>query len=358
MTIIPRYLFKQVAGATAIVLLVVFGLDIVFRLANELGQLGKDYNAIKALQYVLLGSPLQFYSVMPLVAMIGCLLGLGTLATSSELIIMRSIGLSTYKLTWLAIRPTLVFLVAAVLIGELVAPKSEMYADSVKTLAKSGIKQQDLTSRFWLRDKTNFVFIQVVKPNGQLHGLSLYEFDENQQIKQLRKAKQAVFTGQNWQLTQVERIEFHSDVDRLTEITEQYLDEDDWVTDIQPDFLKVAVSNPRDLPMHDLYSYIAYLESQSLSAIEYKLAFWEKVFYPLMVLSLILVGIAFVFGPLRQVTMGFRLFCGVMIGVLVKTLQTAVGPLSMVFGIHPILAMAIPSIFCIALGLFLLSRVK
>ncbi len=358
MRVISHYIFRQVSGATAIVLLVVFGLDIVFRFANELSQLGGNYHFFTALWYVLLGSPLQFYSVMPLVGMIGCLLGLGSLASNSELIVMRSMGISTIRLTWMAMKPVLLFLVIAVLFGEYVAPKSEMYANSMKALAKSGVKKVDLKRLFWLRDKNNFIFIDIIRPNGQLQGVHIYAFNKDQQLEQLRVSELGEYNKNHWLLTDVSTTNFNNNAKNITSIDKHFSKQDIWHTDIKPNFLKIAVSDPRNLPMAGLYQYRQYLDKQHLNSVEYQLAFWEKVFYPLMVMSLILIGIAFVFGPLRQVTMGFRIFCGVMVGVLVKTLQTAVGPFSIVFGINPILAMALPSVICIVVGLFLLSRVR
>jgi lipopolysaccharide export system permease protein len=358
MTVISRYIFKQVAGATAVVLLVVFGLDIIFRLANELQQQAGNYTLSKALLYVLLGSPLQFYSVMPLVAMIGCLVGLGTLASSSELVVLRSTGLSTTRLTWIAMKPTLVFLIAAVLIGEFVAPRSEIMADNLKTLSKSGVEKIDLKKRFWLRDENRFVYVHSLTPQKNLIGVHLFSFNKQQKLTKIEIAQTGQYDGKRWILSDVNITHFIGDNKSTDSIETEEQSRVFWDTRIKPDLLKVAIAQPRDLPMRELFKYSEYLSSQSLNPIEYNLAFWEKVFYPFMVLSLILVGIAFIFGPLRQVTMGFRLFCGVMVGVLVKTLQTAVGPFSMVFGMNPILAMAIPSIITAVIGLYLLSRVR
>ncbi|MCY4046424.1 MAG: LPS export ABC transporter permease LptG [Cellvibrionales bacterium] len=358
MTVISRYIFKQVASATAVVLLVVFGLDIIFRLANELQQQAGNYTLSKALFYVLLGSPLQFYSVMPLIAMIGCLVGLGSLASSSELVVLRSTGLSTTKLTWIAMKPTFVFLISAVLIGEFIAPRSEMMADNLKTLAKSGSNKIDLKKRFWLRDDNRFVYVNSLTPHQSLIGVHLFSFNNEQKLTKIEIANTAEFTGKHWLLTDVQTTYFVGDGKTTDAIKEEHLHQVIWDTSIKPELLKVAIAQPRDLPMRELFKYSQYLESQSLNPIEYQLAFWEKVFYPFMVISLILVGIAFIFGPLRQVTMGFRLFCGVMVGVLVKTLQTAVGPFSMVFDINPVFAMAIPSIITALIGLYLLSKVR
>jgi len=56
--------------------------------------------------------------------------------------------------------------------------------------------------------------------------------------------------------------------------------------------------------------------------------------------------------------MGFRVFLGVLIGVVFKTLQGTLGPVSIVFGYSPVLAMLTPVILCSLIGLVLLARVR
>ena len=74
------------------------------------------------------------------------------------------------------------------------------------------------------------------------------------------------------------------------------------------------------------------------------------------IVSLVLIAISFVFGPLRQVTMGYRIFAGVLVGLVFSTAQDLLGPASVVFGFPPLLAVVIPTLVCAAIGLILLRR--
>ena len=75
-----------------------------------------------------------------------------------------------------------------------------------------------------------------------------------------------------------------------------------------------------------------------------------------MIIGLVLVGISFVFGPLRDSTMGLRIFVGVVIGVSFKIVQDMLGPFSIVFGFPALLAVLAPVLLCIVVGLYLLRR--
>jgi lipopolysaccharide export system permease protein len=56
--------------------------------------------------------------------------------------------------------------------------------------------------------------------------------------------------------------------------------------------------------------------------------------------------------------MGFRIFAGVIVGIVFRTTQDLLGPASLVFGFSPIYAALGPVLICLAAGLILLSRAR
>ena len=76
----------------------------------------------------------------------------------------------------------------------------------------------------------------------------------------------------------------------------------------------------------------------------------------MFLVSLVLVGISFVFGPLRSVSMGLRIFAGVITGVVFMIVQNLMGPSSLVFGFPPVLSVLIPIAICLLIGMALLRR--
>jgi lipopolysaccharide export system permease protein len=98
------------------------------------------------------------------------------------------------------------------------------------------------------------------------------------------------------------------------------------------------------------------LELQNADTSVYELAYWRKVLQPLVIIGLVLIGISFVFGPLRDSTMGLRIFVGVVIGISFKIIQDMLGPFSIVFGFPAVLAVLMPVLLCMGVGLYLLRR--
>ena len=100
MTILFRYLAKEIFFATLLVLVALLALFGVFDLIRELGDVGKGtYTLGQIVTYVLLSLPSHVYVIFPMAALIGTLFALSRLSSQSELTVMRMSGLSIAKLS-------------------------------------------------------------------------------------------------------------------------------------------------------------------------------------------------------------------------------------------------------------------
>jgi lipopolysaccharide export system permease protein len=93
MKILDRYIFRTVATTTAVALLVLLLLELFLSLLAELEDVGKGrYDFMAAVRYLLLIQPQRLYEMFPMALLVGGLLGMGALASGSELIAMRAAG--------------------------------------------------------------------------------------------------------------------------------------------------------------------------------------------------------------------------------------------------------------------------
>ncbi|TNE79359.1 MAG: LptF/LptG family permease, partial [Gammaproteobacteria bacterium] len=164
-------------------------------------------------------------------------------------------------------------------------------------------------------------------------------------------ARRAIYQGDYWLLEDVRTTRIGSDGTEVTEARTRR-----WDTGLSPDVLSVLIVKPENLSMSGLYTYASYLGDQDLNASPYWLAFWKKTLMPLGTSVMVLVAISFIFGPLRSVTMGFRIFTGLMVGLLFKYMQDLLGPMSLVYGFNPMLAVLIPIAVSALAGAALMKR--
>lgn len=353
MSIIDRYVGRTVLAAIALMLLAIVGLDLIFRLIDELNSLGGDYQFVQALSYSLMTTPSRINEMLPMSALVGCLAGLGSMATSSELVVMRAAGVSVLRLVWAAMKPALLLLALAMAITEFVAPKLEQMAESRREMQKNHAQSLISGSGLWNREGNEFMHFNVVQPNGVLYGVTIFRYDVERRLQASLFARRATYGSGEWTLEGVVGTRFVGE--RTEKIAHHTLR---WQSQLSPDLLDLVSLEASDLSLRGLWRYSRYLGEQGLANSEYLLAFWEKALLPLSTLSLVLVAISFIFGPLRSVTMGFRIFCGVLIGIVFRTTQNMLGPASVVYGFAPFYASLVPIAICVVVGTLMLRRVR
>jgi lipopolysaccharide export system permease protein len=350
---LDRHVGWTVFVAIALVLVIIVGLDAIAAFIDESDDLSETYTFGQVALYVLFTLPGRFYAFIPFAALIGCLLGLGQLATSSELVVMRAAGVSIGRLTWVAMKPALIIALFGFVLGEYLAPRADQAAETRRALAQNPGEAFSGRHGVWNREGNTFLHFNAVEANGTVHGVTLLQMDGANRMESSLRAVRGVYHGDYWSLEDVVRTNFSS-----WETTRELHDTLRWDTGITPQLLSLVVVQPDQLPLADLYRYSRYLQQQGLDSDDYQLALWRKLLQPFAIAGLVLVAISFIFGPLREGTMGFRIFAGVIVGIVFRTSQDLLGPASMVFGFPPIYAAVAPIIICLLAGLLLLSRAR
>lgn len=348
---LDRYIGTSVFFAILAVLGIIVGLALLFAYIDELGDISASYGLLDAGAWVLLTIPRRIYEMLPMAALIGCLIGLGNLASSSELTIMRAAGVSIRRIVWAVMKPMLVIMLAGVLIGEYLAPWSENLAQANRAMAQGGGEAQSSKRGLWHRQGDEFIHINAVQPNGVLLGVTRYQFDAQRNLLSASFARRALFQSDHWQLEDVVTTQLQEQSTAVVNSPSQR-----WDVQLNPQLLGTVVLEPEALSVTGLWRYIHYLADQGLANGRYWLAFWTKILQPLVTAALVLMAISFIFGPLRSVTLGQRVFTGVLVGFVFKIGQDLLGPSSLVFGFPPLLAVLIPAAICALAGLVMLRR--
>jgi lipopolysaccharide export system permease protein len=336
----------------------IVGILSIFTFLEQIEDLKNNYDIYAILMYCIYSMPRMFYESIPYSALIGCLSGLGLLASSSELVVMRAAGVSTWSISMSALKPTLALVIFGLFIGEYFLPDVERIArnDRIKALSD----ENQITPKFglWYREGNVYMHFDEVS-QGVLVGVSHYYFDDENRMTSTLFASRAVFHDvredeKYWLMEDVivtdiilgqERTEAH----RLTSLR--------WDTGIEPELLRTEILvQPERMSIGELNAKIQYLRTQGLSTRKFELGYWQKILQPVATIALVFVAISFIFGPLRESTMGVRIVSGLVIGIVFKFAQDLLSPASLVFGFHPLIAIGLPILVCLVCGYFLLRR--
>ena len=354
MMILERYVGKAILMGTLVVMLVLLTLLGVFELVKQFDKVGVgNFTIADAFLTAMLALPSRTFEIFPMTALVGSLLGLGSLASSGELTAMRSAGVSVNRLVIAVLKTSLVMLVFIFIIGEWLGPVSEEYAQKIKVEKMQ--KKVTLKSEygFWARDGDEFINIRKILPGSRLEEIYIYQIDEDKRMRLTTYAKSANYIEGKWQLDGILQSAIQDNM-----VKSRSVGSASWSSMIDPDLLSIIVVEPSMLPAWGLYHYMTFMKQNGQNATTYELAFWIKVITPFTTIVMLLITVPFVLGSLREVSVGQRIFVGAMIGVVFYVLNQAFSHLSIVYSFEPLVAVLTPGIAMLALGIFMIRRVN
>lgn len=352
--ILDMYIGRAIALSTLISLAVLATLSGLIRFVEQLRNLGKgSYDMADATLFVLLTVPRDIEVFFPMAVLLGGLLGLGALASNSELIVMQASGQSKLDIIKSSMKTTTVMVVLVLVIGEWVAPKFESKAIAVRSTAMSDGQVLSAQSGVWAKDGQSFVHIGKVNSDSTLSNLSIFHFNEFLRLDKIDFVDQATYQKENWQLDGINTTHFTS-----SQIVTNYGDSDKWISSLSPEKLGIVQTTPEALSLTDLVDYLDYLSHNEQDGSRYLLAFWRKLFQPITVAVMMLMALSFIFGPLRSTSMGARILLGVLTGFGFYLANRIFGPVALVYELPPIIGALMPSVLFTAIAVMLLRRAE
>lgn len=354
MRLLDRYIAKNVLSAIALVTLMLAGLQIFILFVNQLGDLGRsNYGFIQAASFVCLQMPYQVYLFFPMASLLGCLIGLGVMANHRELVVMRASGMSIGQVTIAVIKVAMVVIIAVTLFGETLVPKLSHLANDAKLQALSDVNALRTARGVWLRQKNDFIFIGEISQNNRLLGVTQFHFDKSHALSFVRKIAQINYQNGVWFAEGIEQTEFQEEKTMPIKLPNMV-----WKVSIKPSILSVTSSEPDEMTLNDLYQYVKVQKKNHQSAVNYQLAYLQRLIQPLTTMVMMVLAIPFIFGPLRESTMGSKLLTGAIVGFGFHMINRFFGPFSQVFQWPPEIAAFLPTAVFALIGLYLMRRVK
>jgi len=354
MTILQRYIAQAILTSTGLVLLVLLGLYTFMDFIVEIEDVGKgQYQLTDVLAYLALSMPKRIYELLPIAALLGSVLGLGNMASQSELVVMRAAGISIEGINKAVMFVAIGLMLLALFVGEVIRPPAEQSARELQSMAQTGTVGSRSDNGFWTRDGTHFNHIDLILPDGRFAGVSIYVFDDQNRLRVVTKAKEASYDGEQWILSGVTQ----SNLDKEG-VSVKAVEYAKWRSQLNPGLLNVVVVPPEFLPVWSLIEYIRYLKINHQSVGQYQMAFWMKVMMPLSSAVMVFLAVPFVFGPLRSTPIGARILVGALVGIGFHLFNQSFQHIGLVFGVLPWLAASLPTFLFAVVGYYWMNKIE
>ena len=352
MRTIDRYIASNVIASTMTVLVALLAIFTFFALIDELEEVGRgSYGIVQAFVYVFMSAPSLAYELFPMAALIGSLLGLGSMMRNGEITVIRCSGVSKLQIVMSVMKAGALFVVIAVLVGELIAPPAEAYARQYRSMAINDRIALKTQNGFWARDANSYINIREILPGDQIKDIYIYEFDGQNELRTSTHAKQARYVEGQWILEGISQTIISN-----TGIEKSVVDRAAWDSLLRPDLIAMVAIQPDSLSVWTLMKYIRFLNNNGQTAERYEHALWVKVTYPFASAVMVFLAIPMVLRADRSTTIGQRVLIGGLIGLGFHLINQAAGHLGIVYDIAPALSAGGPALLMSMIGIVLLAR--
>ena len=354
MSILSAYLMRTILASTLLVLMVLLALATLFEFIGELDNKMGNYGVSQALLYSVLRLPQLASQMLPMATLIGALIGLGGLAGNSELVVMRSAGLSVGNLAGMVAVTGVVIMVATALIGEFIGPPLDYYARTMRNEARFQQDERNSGNAAWVKDGPVILHLERVNSEFKFGGIYVFRFNEDNSLRSIARAENSgIDDSDKWILENFRETRFQDDGVQVIESSRTVES-----FDLSGDMLGITLVKPVSLSAKGLLSYIRYLNKNNLSSGRYETELWSRISTTSTIVIMPILALAFVFGSLRVSGSGGRIMIGVLIGLGYYLASEMIANSGQVYDLDPAFVTWLPSLVLLAVTVFAIDRVR
>ena len=365
MKIRDRYIAKTLFTYTLVVLVVWLSIYSFFNFLAELNSVGDGgYTILSAFKYIVLQLPEVAYKQASPVILLGCILGMGHLATTSQLLIFRASGASILKISILTLKNALIFVLVLIAIGEFLAPISSNFAKSGRLIAMGGNIASFNQDGFWIRDGDNFINVNK-NIDGQLFsGITIIEVNSSNKIERVIKSDSAIFDGNSLNMKCLKESDDCSsskifsidDSSIFDKISLKERNSYNKKVSFDQDLIDSIEKEPKELTTWTLVKQIQFLSDNKLRSGVFEVELYKRLIKPVTLIAMILLAMLFIFGSIRDVSLGRKIFFGAALGLSFEMLSRISSAMALSFDFNTFMSAMLPSALVMIISIILLLK--
>jgi len=290
MTILARYLTKEILRYVAIVLSMVVGIYVIvdfFEKIDNFMEAGVSFP--RAIEFFIFKTPFMITQILPIGVLLSVLIVFGLMSRNNEILALKSSGIGIWQLLKPVIAMGMLFSVSLFFFSEVIVPITVDRAN--KIWLKEVRKRPEVITReknIWLKDNRLITHIKYYnKTEKSIFGITLYYFDQDFRMVRRVDAQKGVFKGKKWFLYDImvqvldkksgkyEILSYKEKVEPLT---------------LSPENLEVVVKKSEEMNFKELLAYVRKVEAEGYDATIYKVDLYAKIAFPFVCIIMCIVG--------------------------------------------------------------------
>lgn len=355
MSILDRYIVRAILSSVLLVMLVMLVLGGLVVFISQQGNIGVGhYTLADALWFTMLNLPQQAYQLLPITALLGSLIGLGTLARGSEITVFRATGVSVRRLAGAAMIAALILIGIEALVGEFVAPQLQAAAGRERAFNQYNTISFGGGTGAWVRDGGLILNVAHQSSSRQFGGMQVFNLSPTHQLISIGRATRATAVGHHtWLLNDYTASHFSGNRVTVRPPGRKVLH-----SNVSASFLGFAVQDPQEMTLRSLWQLISYMRANSVDASQYVFAFWSRIARTVAIAFSVLLAVPFVLGSMRSAGAGARTMLGLAIGIAFFLLQRLIESGTIVFHLDPVIVAWLPTLLLATVTMLLLASAR
>lgn len=351
---IAKMFAVRIVAVLLMLVLVLQMLDLLSESGKILGAPGNGQGEL--LTYISLRVPQLVSRFLPYSVLLATIVTLATLNQNSEVIAMKSAGLSAHQV----LAPLFMVAAAASVLtfgfNERIVTRSNATLKAWQAVNYGPIPVDGGSrTNLWLQDGGNILFARTVEGQGNamiLHEVSWFRRDPNGMVVEIVRSPRATFAGTGWRFAEATRFDAQSAQKTPVEGSPLF------ATQIRPAQVLVSKVDPDAESLFRLTGSIEAMKAAGKRTSEAEGKWWHKLSGPLSALLMPLLGAVAAFGLARSGQLLIRAVIGMALGFAYFVVDNAALAMGNFGGYPPFLAAWAPFVLFALIGETVLVRTE
>ncbi|MBF0189036.1 MAG: LPS export ABC transporter permease LptG [Magnetococcales bacterium] len=355
MPVLYRYLMNLYLTGFFKITGIFVGLFIVLDGADQIRRSAKLPNANwqDLILLILLRMPEYLFRFIPAIALMSTLLVLSRLVQNNEITVMRTSGVSIYRILIPFLLGGFFIALGQLFIHDQIIPRTNhaaqlLYDHMDNKLTINSKAGQDM----WIRDRNDIVHASASVYNKAMLDVTIFSFNDHHELVRRIDARKGELDAGQWMLIDGIEYRFGDTIDSTTFMRRP------WEVQLEVEQLNRATPQPNFLSIRQLWNYAERLNREGYDASAYLVVLQRKLSDSVITMSAILLAFPFSIRLSRMGGMTRSVLTGILVGFFLFVLVDLTTALGLGGRLPPVLAAWAPVVFFGGIGGFLLIRLE
>lgn len=311
MSLIKRYLTKEIFKYFGFVLLTVVGIYLVVDFFQRIDNfLEADFPFSKIIRFYQLKIPSVIVQIAPVGILLAVSIVFGLMNKNNEIIALKSSGVSITYLLGPIVLIGLLLSIFTFLISELIVPITISNANRIwnaEVKKKSAVISKG--KNIWIKGNRIICHISYYNPaNSTILGVTLNIFDNDFRLTRRVDGKKGVFKNGKWIFYDImeQKLDKETNHYRVT-----FFKEREEPFNFLPEDIKRGVKKSEEMGFLELDTYIKDIENEGYDASVYKVDLYAKLAFPFVSFIMCLAGAGISSKSKLKGSLSVSIFCGI-----------------------------------------------